>query len=54
MGMIENLEALLAKGNDTAALRLGLGNAYLGRGDAEQAAQHLRQAVTLDPDLSAA
>lgn len=54
MGIIENLEALLAKGQDNAMLRFGLGNAYLQQGDNGRAAEHLGRAVDLDPGYSAA
>lgn len=54
MGMIENFEAMLARGQDGAMLRFGLGNAYLHAGDADKAVEHLRRAVTLDPQYSAA
>ncbi len=52
--MTENLEALLAKGQDNAMLRFGLGNAYLSAGDMARAAEHLRMALTHDPGYSAA
>ncbi len=52
--MIEGLEKMLAKGQDSAELRFGLGNAYLARGDALIAAEHLQCCVTLKPDYSAA
>jgi predicted Zn-dependent protease len=48
------LEKLLAAGKDSALLRFGLGNAYLGSGEALRAAEHLRQALAFDPDYSAA
>ncbi|NIR27977.1 MAG: tetratricopeptide repeat protein [Gammaproteobacteria bacterium] len=54
MGMIENLEAMLAAGKDGALLRYGLGNEYLKEGRFEQAAEHLSKAVQYDPDYSAA
>ncbi len=54
MGIIENFEAMLAAGNDNALLRYGLGNAYLKEGKLDQALEHLRQAVRLDPNYSAA
>jgi tetratricopeptide (TPR) repeat protein len=54
MGVIDNLEKLLAAGRDTAMLRLGLGNAYLKLGDSARAVEHLQRAVTLDPGYSAA
>ncbi|MCU0868975.1 MAG: hypothetical protein MUF30_05130 [Burkholderiales bacterium] len=52
--MIEALEKMLADGRDSALLRFGLGNAYLGRGEAVKAVAHLAQAVVLDPEYSAA
>jgi Tfp pilus assembly protein PilF len=54
MGMIENLEAMLANGRDNALLRFSLGSALLKQGDAEGAAWHLAQAVSQDPEYSAA
>ncbi len=54
MGLIENLEAMLAQGQDSAVLRFGLGNAYLAKGDPAAAAEHLRAAVAQDPEYSAA
>jgi predicted Zn-dependent protease len=48
------LEKLLAAGKDSALLRFGLGNAYLGCGEALRAAEHLRVALAFDPDYSAA
>ena len=49
----EKLEAMLAAGQDNPLLRFTLGNALLAD-DPARAATHLRQAVTLDPDYSAA
>jgi Tfp pilus assembly protein PilF len=54
VGVIDNLEAVLAKGQDSATLRYGLGSAYLQQGQAEKAAAHLLKAVTHDPGYSAA
>jgi predicted Zn-dependent protease len=54
MGMIENLEAMLGKGQDNALLRFSLGSALLGNGEAEQAVEHLAEAVRQDPEYSAA
>jgi Tfp pilus assembly protein PilF len=54
MGVVENLEALLAKGTDNALLRFGLANEYLKLGQTEQAIGHLRKAVSHDPNYSAA
>lgn len=54
MSIIENLEALLAKGQDNALLRYGLGNEYLKAGDRARAIEHLRACVGFDPGYSAA
>ena len=51
---LRNFERLLAEGKDGALLRFGLGNEYLRCGDAAAAVEHLRRAVGLDPDYSAA
>lgn len=51
--MIERLESMLAAGQDSTALRFGLGNAYLSD-DPAAAAVHLRRAVEMDPAYSAA
>lgn len=48
------LHKLLAAGKDGALLRFGLGNAYLGVGDASRAIEHLERAVAFDPAYSAA
>ena len=47
------LEALLASNGESAVLRFSLGHAYLDTAPA-QAVEHLRRAVALDPDYSAA
>ena len=52
--LIVNFEKMLAAGKDTPLLRFGLGNAYLDAGDAVHAAAHLKRAVELKPDYSAA
>jgi Tfp pilus assembly protein PilF len=52
--VISNLETLLARGQDNALLRFGLGSAYLQRGDPEKAVAHLQRAVEHDPAYSAA
>ena len=54
MGMRENLEAMLAAGQDNALLRFTLGNVLLKQGDARGAVEHLQQAVKQDPGYSAA
>ena len=51
---IQALEAMLDRGQDSALLRFSLGNEYAGAGDAEQAVRHLRRAVELDRNYSAA
>ena len=54
MAMIENLEAMLARGQDSALLRFSLGSEYLKAEQPEPAIAHLRAAVTQDPGYSAA
>jgi predicted Zn-dependent protease len=54
MTVVDNLEALLAKGTDNALLRFGLANEYLKLGQLEQAIGHLKRAVIHDPKYSAA
>ena len=54
MGMIENFEAMLARGQDSALLRYGLGNEYLKAEQYEKAVEHLAEAVRQDPAYSAA
>jgi Tfp pilus assembly protein PilF len=53
VGLIENLESMLAAGRDDALLRFSLGNAYLKEQPAT-AVTHLARAVELNPDYSAA
>jgi predicted Zn-dependent protease len=54
MSMIENLEAMLARGQDSTLLRYGLGNEYLKAGQPEKAIEQLAEAVRQDPGYSAA
>ena len=54
MNVIENLEALLARGQDNALLRFSLGSAYLNAQKYPEAIEHLCRAVELDPGYSAA
>ena len=54
MDPAQRFEALLASGKDGALLRFGLGMHYLKSGEAARAAEHLRRAVELDRDYSAA
>lgn len=52
--MIDNLESLLAKGQDNAMLRFGLGKAYYQQQDYTRACEHLQQAVSHKPEYTAA
>jgi Tfp pilus assembly protein PilF len=54
MEIVDRLESLLAKGQDSALLRYGLGNEYLKAEDYERAAGQLAEAVRQDPAYSAA
>lgn len=54
MSLIANLEAMLARGQDSALLRYGLGGEYFKTGKSKKAIRHLHQAVALDPAYSAA
>ena len=54
MTIIENFEAMLARGQDHALVRYSLGNEYLKLGQPDKATAHLQIAVTLDPKYSAA
>ena len=54
MGIIENFEAMLARGQDSALLRYGLGNEYLKAGEPARALEHLASALEKDPGYSAA
>lgn len=53
MGIVENFEAMLARGQDSALLRYSLGNEYLKQEAYGQATEHLSEAVRLDPGHSA-
>jgi Tfp pilus assembly protein PilF len=52
--IIANLENMLAAGKDSALLRFSLGSEYLKAGEAAAAAEHLRLAVAVDRNYSAA
>jgi len=54
MAIVDNLEALLARGQDSALLRYSLGGEYLKLQQHDKAIEHLRQAVEHDPKYSAA
>ena len=52
--LIASLEALIAAGKDSPAVRFGLGKACLEREDSAASRSHLERAVELDPSYSAA
>ncbi len=54
MGLIDNLETMLRRGQDNALVRYGLGNEYLKLNKFERAVEHLTKAVEFDPKYSAA
>ena len=54
MSLIQNLEAMLASGQDSPLIRFGLGNALISEQRHQAAAGHLRAALELDPNYSAA
>lgn len=54
MGMIENLEGMLAQGRDDAMLRFGLGSAYFNQNDFAQAVEHLAACIVHDENYAAA
>lgn len=54
MSTVESFEAMLAKGMDGDMLRFSLGNAHWKADNPEEAITHLRKAVELNHDYSAA
>jgi len=54
MAILENLEAMLATGEDNSLLRFGLGQAYLNLKQYDKAAMHLEKCLEFDADYSAA
>ena len=54
MAMIDDLEAMLEAGQDSALLRFTLGMAFLKQEKYRQAVQQLEHAVQHDPEYSAA
>lgn len=54
MSRTDTFEAMLARGPDSEMLRFSLGNAYLAEERLDEAIAHLRRAVELKPDYSAA
>lgn len=51
---LDNFLAMLEKGRDAPLLRFSIGNEYMKLNQPAAAATHLRQAVVLDPNYSAA
>jgi Tfp pilus assembly protein PilF len=54
MSIIDNLETMRARGQDSALLRYSLGNEYVKQERADAALEHLAEAVRMDPGYSAA
>ncbi|MHB8622470.1 MAG: tetratricopeptide repeat protein [Sulfuricaulis sp.] len=54
MAILDNLEAMLVRGQDNALVRYGIGAEYAKLNQPDKAAEHLRQAVKKDPKYSAA
>ena len=54
MGMVENLEKMLAKGRDDAMLRFGLGSAYFNENNFSLVVTHLEACIAQDDSYSAA
>jgi tetratricopeptide (TPR) repeat protein len=54
VALVDNLEAMLARGQDSALLRFGLGGEYLKLKQYDKAIVHLREALAKDPKHSAA
>lgn len=54
MDIIKNLEALIAKGQDSALIHYSLGNEYRREKKFAHAITHLARAVELEPGYSAA
>jgi len=54
MGILNNLEKVLASGRDSALLRYSLGIEYHKKGELDKSTMHLSSAVEQDPDYSAA
>lgn len=54
MSLTENLENMLAAGNDSAMLRFGLGSAYFSNKQYQLAIPHLQKCIDMDDSHSAA
>lgn len=51
---IENLESMLANGQDNALIRFAMGNTFIKYGKFAEAISHLAKAIEFDPEYSAA
>lgn len=54
MAILENLEAMLATGEDNSLLRFGLGQAWLNLKQYDKAVMHLEKCLEFDATYSAA
>jgi predicted Zn-dependent protease len=54
MSLSENLENMLANGNDSAMIRFGLGSAYFNENNYQRAIPHLQKCIEWDKSYSAA
>ena len=54
MSTTDNLEKMLASGNDSPMLRFGLGSAYYNQGKFDRAIVHLESCIEQNPNYSAA
>lgn len=54
MAIVENLEGMLAAGQDNSLLRFGLGKAYLNLREYDKAILHLERCLEFDGEYSAA
>jgi Tfp pilus assembly protein PilF len=54
MAVIDNLKAMLARGQDSALLRYSLGSEYFKLGELASGLEHMAKALALDPGYSAA
>ena len=54
MSLSENLEKMLAKGNDSAMLRFGLASAYFNEANYLKAIPHFQKCIEWDSSYSAA
>jgi tetratricopeptide (TPR) repeat protein len=54
VALVDNLEALLAKGQDNALLRFGLGQEHFKAKAYDKAVEHLQKSLIHNPSYSAA